>query len=181
MAVFIVLLRGIGASTHKIMSMAQWRQAAERAGFERPETFLATGNMIVESMDTPADVTRKMNDIVVALGLSAKNGAVVRTPEQLQALYDANPLPDAASTRPSQMGVYFFAADDPDLEWTKEHDGPEHFRIVQNHLIVDYNGRVSDSKLLGGLEKRSGFTTARNWNTLRALVERSAARLQQGH
>jgi uncharacterized protein (DUF1697 family) len=177
-AVFIVLLRGIGAGTHKIMSMAQWRQAAARAGFKDPQTYVATGNMIVEGDGSSSDVAAQMNQIVLSLGLSERNGAVVRTPEQLQAIVDANPLPEAAASRPSQMGVYFFASETPDLEWTQSYEGPETMRIVQQHLIIDYNGRISDSKLLGGVEKRSGFTTARNWNTLKALVERSVLRSQ---
>ena len=47
MAIFVVLLRAIGPITHKIMSMAQWREAVANAGFEAPETYVATGNMIV--------------------------------------------------------------------------------------------------------------------------------------
>ena len=180
MAVFIVFLRAIGPVTHKIMSMKQWREAVAQAGFGGPETYLATGNMVVESAGSLADVMDKMNEIILRLGLAASNRAIVRTPEQLRSIYQANPLPEAAASRPAQMGVYFFAAEHPDLEWTKLYEGPENLQIVQQHLIVDYNGRVSDSKLLGGIEKKSGLATARNWNSLRALVERSAARLQQG-
>lgn len=176
MAVFVVLLRAIGPITHKIMSMAQWRDAVAEAGYTSPQTFLATGNMIVEGAGTQSDVTRDMNDIVRRLGLAENSVAIVRTPEQLRTLYKANPLPEAASQRPSQIGVYFFVADEPDFSWLQDFSGPEAIGIVGPHLVVDYNGRVSDSKLLGAIEKRSGVGTARNWNTLRGLVERSTGR-----
>jgi uncharacterized protein (DUF1697 family) len=176
LAVFIVLLRAIGPITHKIMSMAQWRDGVTKAGFAAPETYLATGNMIVESDIPLAATTKAMNDVVRSLGLAENSRAVVRTPEQLRAVLEANPLPEAASARPSQIGVYCFAEAKPDFGWVENYQGPENIRIVEQHLIVDYNGRVSDSKLLSGIEKKSGVATARNWNTLRGLVERSTAR-----
>ena len=173
---FVVFLRAIGPITHKIMSMAQWREAVARAGFGSPETFLATGNMIVDGSGSLSEVTQTMNDIVRGLGLAENSVAIVRTPDQLRRIYEANPLPDAAASRPSQMGVYFFAADNPELDWVRDYKGPEALRVVESHLLVDYNGRVSDSKLLAAIEKRSGVATARNWNTLRGLVERSTSR-----
>lgn len=176
MAVFVVLLRAIGPITHKIMSMAQWREGVLAAGFSAPETFLATGNMIVEGTGTTHEMALAMNAVVAALGLAANSRAIVRSPEQLKAVFEANPVPEAAQSRPSQIGVYFFAAEQPDLSWVKDYRGPEILRVVQQHLVVDYNGRISDSKLIGSVEKRSGVATARNWNTLRGLVERSTAR-----
>ncbi len=176
MAVFIVLLRAIGPITHKIMSMAQWRDAVAKAGFGDPQTYLATGNMIVEGSGSLAQITGSMNSIVRKLGLAENNQAIVRTADQLRAVYEANPLPEAASSRPSQMGVYFFASDNPELGWVSEYKGPEELRVVGQHLVVDYGGRVSQSKLLGMIERWSGLGTARNWNTLRGLVERSASR-----
>jgi uncharacterized protein (DUF1697 family) len=174
LAVFIVLLRAIGPITHKIMSMARWRDAVDKAGFESPQTYLATGNMIVEGDHPVPQFTQAMNDIVRSLGLADNSVAIVRTADQLRGLYESNPLPEAAIARPSQMGVYFFANDDPEFGWLENYEGPEALRVVGSHLVVDYNGRVSDSKLLGAIEKRSGVATARNWNTLRGLVERSA-------
>ena len=45
-------------------------------------------------------------------------------------------------------------------------------------LIIDYDDRVSGSSLPGIVERQSGLVTARNWNTLRALAERSMARVK---
>lgn len=176
-SVFVVLLRAIGPLTHKIMSMAQWRDGAAAAGFISPRTFLATGNMILEAHGDASDVTKKMNGLVAELGLGPSNVAVVRTPAQLRALVAANPFPDASADRPSQMGVYFFKAATPDFAWLTAYDGSERFAIVEGHLIVDYSGSIPQSRKLPGLiERRSGVTTARNWNTLSKLVEQASAR-----
>lgn len=177
MGVFVILLRAIGPVTHKIMSMARWRDAVSTAGFTDPQTYIATGNMIVESNGSIASVSKSMNEIVLALGLGEGNVAVVRTPAQLRALVDANPFPEAAAERGGQMGVYFFADEKPDFSWISRYDGPEKLHVEGEHLIVDYTRQISASPRLPGLiEKRSGTTTARNWNTLKGLASKASAR-----
>ena len=176
MSVFVVMLRAIGPVTHKIMSMAQWREAVAGAGFDNPETYVATGNMIVNGDDTPVGATRRMDAIVRDLGLGPGNKAILRTPRQLQTLLKADPFPEGSAKRPSEIGVYFFAGARPDFDWVKDYAGPEHIHVEGQHLVVDYDGRQSNSRLPVIIEKKSGTVTARNWNTLRALAERSTAR-----
>jgi uncharacterized protein (DUF1697 family) len=177
MDVFVVLLRAIGPLTHKVMSMAQWREASAADGFHDPQTYIATGNMIVGSDSDQEEVTLRMNRIVQSLGLGGINVAVVRRPAQLRQLVKANPFPAAASERGGQVGVHFFAADHPDFTWVADYDGHEKLCVIADHLVVDYGGGLSESvKLPGIIEKRSGVATARNWNTLRALAEKATAR-----
>ena len=177
MAIFVILLRAIGPVTHKIMSMADWRAAMEKAGYKSPQTYLATGNMILESPKRLAEVEVEANAIVQRLGLGKNNIAVVRSPEVLDRLVKADPFPQASLDHPSQMGVYFFANSRPDLSWTNDYEGRERLAVVEDHLIVDYRGGISESpKLPGIIEKQSGAATARNWNTLRGLARLAAAR-----
>lgn len=179
-SVHIVLLRAIGPITHAIMSMSRWRSAVETAGFGNVQTYLATGNMMMTGNGTAAEITKQMNAVVRRLGLAESTVAVVRSPAQLARLVKANPFPDAAENRPSQMGVYFFAKARPDFGWIADYDGPEQLHVEGQHLIVDYTHQISASPRLPGLiEKRSGTCTARNWNTLRGLAERGAA-LEKG-
>lgn len=178
MTTFVVLLRAIGPVTHKIMSMAQWREAVAAAGFTRPETYVATGNMIVESDLAIAEVSRRMNEIVSGLGLGPGNTAIVRTARQMARLLAANPLPEAAAANPQALAVYFFAAARPDFGWVDDYAGPETIHVEGTHLIVDYVTPVSSSRLPAIIEKKSGTVTARNWNTLKGLATKAAAREQ---
>lgn len=176
-SVFVIMLRAIGPATHAIMSMQQWRDAAEADGFAAPATYVATGNMIAEAEDTISGVARRMNRIVQDLGLLPSNLAVVRRARQLRRLLKANLFPDAVETRPGQVAVYFFAGHRPDFAWVADHDGPERVHVEGTHLIVDYGERTGGSvKLAGLIEKRSGPVTARNWNTLVGLAQRATAR-----
>jgi len=176
MTTYVVLLRAIGPITHKIMSMARWREAVAAAGFANPETYVATGNMVIESDHDIAEVSRRMNEIAIGLGLGPGNTAVVRTARQVQRLLAANPLPDAALANPQALAVYFFAKARPDFGWIKDYAGTETIHIEGAHLIVDYVTPVSSSRLPAIIEKKCGTVTARNWNTLRGLVEKAAAR-----
>ena len=177
MTTYIVLLRAIGPITHKIMSMAQWRDAVAAADYDDPQTYVATGNMIVGSGKAVTEVTADMNAIVRDLGLGPGNVAVVRKATQLSKLVKANPFPEAAEERPSELAVYFFAGARPDFSWLEGYDGPERVHIEGTHLFVDYAGRASLSPRLPGLiEKRAGTATARNWNTVKALAERATGR-----
>lgn len=181
MGVFVILLRAIGPVTHKIMSMAQWRDAAAGAGFTAPETYVATGNMIVESELGQAEVTRRMDGIVSTLGLGANNKAIVRSERQLSTLLRASPFARAAAERPQAVAIHCFAKAQPDFSWVADYAGPEIIHIEGTHLIVDYDSRQTTSRLPVIIEKRSGVATARNWNTLRGLVERAAARKNKDH
>lgn len=177
MSVFVVMLRAIGPVTHKIMSMAKWREAVAAAGFEDPQTYVATGNLIMSGTGTPASVTRQMDDVVLGLGLGKGNKAVVRTARQLQTLVKAAPFPEAIDQRPSAVAVYFFAGSWPNFDWVSGYSGPERIHVSGQHLVVDYDDRSTSSSLPGIIERKSGVVTARNWNTVRALAERAAARL----
>jgi uncharacterized protein (DUF1697 family) len=176
MTTFVVLLRAIGPITHKIMSMAQWREAVAAAGYINPETYVATGNMIVESELGIAEVSRRMNEIVIELGLGPGNTAIVRTAGQMKRLLASNPLPDAAEANPQALAVYFFAKARPDFRWIDDYSGTETIHIEGTHLIVDYVTPVSSSRLPGIIEKKSGTVTARNWNTLKGLATKAGAR-----
>jgi uncharacterized protein (DUF1697 family) len=176
-SLYIILLRAIGPVTHRLMSMAAWREAAERAGFMAPETLVNTGNMIAGFDGTAVAARKAMEPVLRGFGLGENVAAVVRTPAQLRRLVKADPIADAAQNRPAETGVYFFAAAKPDFNWIKEHDGQEAVHIVADHLVVDFSQDVAQSgKLIRRIDKLCGLNTSRNWNTTRKLAERASAR-----
>lgn len=177
MGTFVVMLRAIGPVTHKMMSMAQWREASEKAGFVAPETLVNTGNMIA-GFDGTAEAARKaMVPVLRGFGLAENVAPIVRTPAQMKKLVGADPISDAAANRPSETGVYFFATSRPDFSWVGAHDGPEAIHVVAGHLVVDFSQDVAKSgKLIRKIDKLCGLNTSRNWNTTRKLAERAAAR-----
>ena len=174
---YAILLRAIGPATHKLMSMAQWREASGAAGFIAPETLVNTGNMIAGFEGSSAAASKAMTGVLRQFGLAENVVPVLRTPAQLKKLLCADPIAEAAKDRPAETGVYFFATRQPDFTWLNSHDGPEIIHIVEKHLIVDFSQDIAKSgKLIRRIDKQCGLNTARNWNTLRKLAERSIAR-----
>ena len=174
---YVILLRAIGPVTHKLMSMAQWCEASEAVGFLAPETLVNTGNMIAGFEGTEAAVVKATVGVLRSFGLGENVVPVVRRPALLHALMQADPIAEAAAERPNQTGVYFFASKEPDFEWLKRHDGPETVHVVHDHLIVDFGQDVGQSgKLIRLIDKNCGTNTSRNWNSVRRIAERCAAR-----
>jgi uncharacterized protein (DUF1697 family) len=178
LAVYIALLRAIGPSTHARMSMAALREACGTAGFWRVSTYIATGNVIFESEDPEAVVQGRMNDIMRSFGLD--NPVLLRRPEMLRALLAQDTFPEATAGRPDRVAICFLAATPaPErLAALLAYPGPERIMPVDGEVCVDYPDGIGRSKLAPPIiERRLRVVgTARNWNTVRALVE-----LAKGH
>lgn len=173
---YVILLRAIGPLTHRLMSMAQWRDASAQAGFVAPETLVNTGNMIASFDGTARQAALAMVPVLRSFGLGENVVPVVRTPALLRKLVKADPIPKAKG-RPAETGVYFFAATKPDFGWIAAHEGPERIHIVADHLVVDFSRDVAHAgKLMRSIDKNCGTNTSRNWNTTRKLAERCTAR-----
>jgi uncharacterized protein (DUF1697 family) len=173
---WIALIRAIGPLTHKKMSMADLRFAAEANGFCEVRTLLATGNLLFSSDLGANKVRAQLEDILVGCGLELPGNAVfLLTPEDVAALMVANPFAEAAKHRPSKL---LFVATTHPLDqaattriaaWDM---GPERLAAVECGLFIDYCDGIGTSKLTPKrLEKLIGQPgTGRNWNTLGKLV-----------
>ena len=174
---WIALLRGIGPATHKLMSMAQLREACEAATFGNVRTVLATGNVLFSTSATPQQIQRTLDDIVAAHHLN--NAVFLRRPEELGAVLRANPFPDAASERPNHMLVLFMATEPAAdaIAALGALGGPERITVEGREAYIDYIEGVGQSKLTPArLERALGQSgTARNWNTVQRLVRETGA------
>ncbi|KKB81168.1 hypothetical protein VW35_03185 [Devosia soli] len=174
---YVILLRAIGPVTHRLMSMAAWREASAVAGFEAPETLVNTGNMIAGFDGSAIRASLVMADLLQGFGLGENVVPIVRKPSVLQRLIKADPIGEAAINRSNQTGVYFFAASKPDFSWLAAYDGPEAVHVVQDHLVIDFRGDVAQSgRLIRLIDKQCGVNTARNWNSVRRIAERCGMR-----
>ena len=171
MAVYVGLIRAIGPATHAKMRMEPLREACSAAGLDDVTTVGNTGNVLCRSQQSPAAVRRVLQAVVGSFGL--ENEVFLDTPRRMAAVVAANPFPEAAAERPSELGVCTFHKAP---EWSRllaGHDGPEGLATVGVHLVVDYPAGIS-SRL--NIEKRLGAAmTMRNWRVFAALAEKAAA------
>lgn len=173
MAVFVALIRAIGPVTHAKMKMAALRDACAAAGLEDVSTVGNTGNVIFRTGHTLAEARKIVQAAVDGFGLGPANEVFVVKPKDMAAVVAANPFPEVAAERPSELGVCSFHKA-PD--WAPLHgwDGPELLAMIGAQLIVAYPKGITASKL--NIEKRLGARmTQRNWTVFAGLSEKAAA------
>ncbi len=176
MAVYVGLIRAIGPVTHAKMKMAALREACEEAGLADAATVGNTGNVIFRMKGSAEAARKALQAVVDGFGLGPANEVFIRTPAEMAEVVAANPFPEAAAERPSEIGVSSFHVAPAD--WTpitRDYRGPEEIAAVGAHLVVAYvPGAAPASKLQ--IEKALGARmTQRNWKVFAGLAEKAAS------
>lgn len=171
MTVFAVLLRAIGPQTHKLITMKELETACRKAGLEETRSILATGNLVIVTDKPREQVVGTVSRLMHTKGLITT--VFIRSRKELAAIIEANPFPDAAAARPSQMQVNFLE-NKPTAKAIAElstRARVERIAAIAGELCIDYGGRISDSKLTPAVVERimGCAATARNWNTVLKL------------
>lgn len=173
MPAYVALIRGIGPVTHARMGMAALRDACEDLGLEDVVTVGNTGNIVFRSRKGVVAARGLVQEAVAGFGLGEAQEVFVRTPAEMAEVVAANPFPEAAALRSAAVGVCSFHAA-PDWGPVRDWPGPEKLAMIGPHLVVDYDGQVTGSKLR--IEKLLGVTmTQRNWKVFAGLSERVGA------
>lgn len=172
MPAYVALIRAIGPVTHAKMSMAALRDACEDLGLEDVETVGNTGNILFRSRKGVSAARALVQEAVAGFGLPIAQEVFLRTPAQMAEVVGANPFPEAALGTASALGVCSFHQA-PDWSPIRDWPGPERLAMIGSHLVVDYRGQITGSKLR--IEKMLGVTmTQRNWTVFAKLSEKVA-------
>lgn len=173
MAAYVALIRAIGPVTHAKMKMAALREACAAAGLEDVSTVGNTGNIVLRSARPLTEVRKLVQAAVDGFGLGPANEVFVVRPGDMAVVVEANPFPEVATERPSELGVCSFHQT-PDWAPIRDWAGPELLAMVGAHLVVAYPRGINTSKLQ--IEKALGTRmTQRNWKVFAALADKGAA------
>lgn len=180
MPTYVVLLRAVNVGGNGKMSMAEFRKMLADLGFTRVETYIQSGNAVVDANRSAAQVAD-----TIAAGLKkligASPGVVVRTHQQLQSIINQNPFVKEAVDG-TKVHVSFLsgppaaearAALDRIVEqYPKRRD---RYYLAAEHIYFHLPGGAADTKFTGKtLDKALGVIgTGRNWNTVVKLCEMS--------
>ena len=153
--------------------MPELRAALKGAGFKDLQTYLQSGNVVLESRAKPETVARKVEKLI-AERFDMEIDVVVRSRDELAKIVKRNPLGKVAKD-PKRHQVTF-------LSHPLAHDVVERLQSLPvrgEHLVVDgrevyawHPAGVARSRLWTELAgKRLGVTaTSRNWTTVEALL-----------
>jgi uncharacterized protein (DUF1697 family) len=165
----IVFLRGINLGSTNRISMPELRELLAEAGFADVQTYLQSGNVVLSSKASPAQVARRCEEAIAErFGLDIP--VVARTRSELTEVVRRNPLGRVAKD-PKRYQVSFLESE-PDRGIVDKLAAvavkTERFEVIGREIYAWHPAGVARSKLWALLAgKGLGITaTARNWTTV---------------
>ena len=160
----VVLLRGINIGPRNRIAMPALREALEEAGFTDVQTYLQSGNVVLESRAKPETVQRKVEKLIKErFGLEI--AVVVRTRAQLAAVVKRNPHAKVA-TEPKRYQVTFLEQKLPAkvVRELEEVAAPDERVVVAGREVYAWHPKTIArsklwSKLAGQEPRRDGYVT----------------------
>lgn len=171
MSTYVALLRAVNVGGTGKLPMADLRRLAEGLGYTGVETYIASGNLLLDSPDGE-DAVRTALETALERYAGKPVGVMVRTPDELGRVLAANPFPDAPGNR---VMVVFLPGPPPSdaLDTVSRAADGEEVRLGERALYLSYPNGMGTSKLR---VPAAGPGTARNLNTVAKLVELAARR-----
>ena len=164
----VAFLRGVNVGGHRRLRMADLVQWLGAAGLSRVQTYIQSGNVVVEHAAT-LDVAPRIHEVIAEMtGWDVP--VVVRGADELRAVVAANPFPDAA---PTHLHVAFLPSAPegaPDDLVNHAPWRPEEFRVIGRDVYLFVPPGIGHSVMVPRLSLLRAATT-RNWNTVLAVVE----------
>ena len=174
MARYVALLRGINLGRNRRIAMADLRSALEGLGFETVRTLGQSGNVVLDGDgDGDGDISGLL-ERGIADAFAMETSVVVRTPAQLAAVVERDPLADVAED-PRRYLVHFLSATPSAAAVRALSDAdvaPEVFAAHGRELYSWHPDGLQRSKLAGliGSADLGAIVTNRNWNTVTKLL-----------
>jgi uncharacterized protein (DUF1697 family) len=148
--------------------MADLKSICIDAGFDRIETYIASGNVVFESKHSALRVQSELESRLRNYAQKPIR-VFVRTPAQLQEILRGNPFPKA---EPRLTYVFFFDGEpSPDATTNVLRRVDEALCAGKREIYVHYPAGMGQSKLVIPAAK---YATARNMNTIAKLVAMSS-------
>lgn len=144
--------------------MAELRAKCTALGFANVRTYIASGNLILESKLSSAKVKTMLESLVSEM-LGKPAAVLIRSTEDLAKIEQANPYPDAAGNR--LIVVFLEKAPPPDALNGWKIPGDEQLTLIGRELFIHFPSGQADSKLKVPFQD---IGTGRNLNTVRTLL-----------
>jgi uncharacterized protein (DUF1697 family) len=174
-------MRGINVGSTRKLPMAELCALSQKNGLQRPDTYIQSGNLIVDA-DMAADEVRALLEGAIAKRFELRVDVIVRPAAQWRRFVAANPLAGDAAVAPKMLHLYL-SRDPPKpgavTELEQKAQAGERMALAAGALWIDYGtvgvGKSKLTPLL--LDKACGSpATGRNWNTVLKIGEMIDAR-----
>lgn len=168
MTTYVALLRAVNVGGTGMLPMATLRALCTGAGFDNPRTYIASGNVVLESA-LAADTVKARIEAALATHMAVPVAVFLRTGTEMAEVLATNPFTDSPGNR---VLVTFLDTSPPaDAIATAKHRRDERIALGAREIYVAYGEGMSASKL-SIPAARAG--TARNINTVARLADMAA-------
>jgi uncharacterized protein (DUF1697 family) len=181
---FVALMRGINVGATRKLPMAELRALSVKIGLQHPETYIQSGNLIVDA-DIAADEVGALLERTIAKRFELRVDVIVRAAAQWRRFVAANPFADDAAAVAKMLHLY--VSRDPVKPTAVKELAPktlsgERLALAGGALWIDYgvNGAGKSKLTPFLLDKACGSpATGRNWNSVLKIGEMIDARFAQ--
>lgn len=176
MPTYVILLRAVNVGSYGKLPMADFRKILSRLGFDKVETYIQSGNAVVDANVPAAKLSQSVAAALEKL-TGSPVGVIVRTHEQLDRLIRENPYSKETSDG-SKVHVAFLAGPAAPgaraaLERIVEQypNRRDRYHLAGDHIYLHLPDGAAETKFTGKtLDKAIGVIgTGRNWNTVLKL------------
>ena len=173
---YVILLRAVNVGGYGKLSMADFRKTLSDLGFRNVETYIQSGNAVIDS-----NLSAEKVGPAIARALKTLTGTpvdvIVRTHDQIDNLIRGNPFAVEAAdgTRVHVLFLPVPAAPTANAALEsivqKYPNRRDRYRVVGHHIYFHFPDGAAETKFTGKtLDKAIGAVgTARNWNTVLKL------------
>jgi uncharacterized protein (DUF1697 family) len=179
MTTWIALLRGINLGSHNKVAMGDLRHLAEHIGLADPETYVRSGNLVVESDLSESEVAGLLEgSIEDRFGLQIP--IICRSGGELARVASSHPF-SGLGLEDRMLHVAFLDRE-PGQDASSLIDAakyePDRLELDGREVYLAYPNGSGRSKLNHSLleQRLEVSATARNWRTVSTLAEMVAAR-----
>ena len=177
MAIMIAFLRGVNMTGHNMIKMADLAALFRKLGYKDAETYIQSGNVIFTNIGNQAG-----NEIELLIERAIKKqfghtiSVMIRTSEELKKVLKVNPFVQSEDIDQTKHSALFLK-ETPDKAQTDRIAGidypPDRFTISGSEIFIWCPNGFGKTKLYTNFfENKMKVTgTARNWKTIRTLVE----------
>lgn len=171
MRTFVALMRGINVGAARKLPMADLRALCVKLSLERPQTYIQSGNLLVDSKGDAAAL-RKLLEKELAARFGFTVDVIVRSAAEWEGYIEANPFAGDAKAMPKMVHLYL--PRDPlkagaAKELAQRAQSGERIAVASGALWIDYGANgVARSKLSPTLIDKACASpaTGRNWNSV---------------
>ena len=162
---YVVLLRAVNVTGTGLIKMTDLKALCEAAGGQKVRTYIASGNVVLQSGLAAGDLREAISQEIEAL-MGKPVGIIIRTPEEIAAALEETPY---RALDPARTVMCFLETAPPaDALAHLRHQSDEQVSLGKREIHIHYPNGQGQSRLMVPAAKTG---TARNLNTVRKLLQ----------